>query len=81
VTHSKFGFYECTQKRLVSVDSGRIPGAWWYPYDWRLRDGFPAIMRALYSPSRIDRFRSLFDHREEFRALLARVREMGRGEL
>lgn len=79
VTHSRFGFYECTRTRLIAADRGRVPVAWWHPYDARLREGFGAVMETLYAPGRLERIRSLVRHRPEFRGLLERAREMGRG--
>jgi succinate-semialdehyde dehydrogenase/glutarate-semialdehyde dehydrogenase len=81
VTHSKFGFYESTQVRLVSVDSGRIPVAWWHPYDERLRAGMDTILRALYAPRPLDRLRAVVEGRAELRGLIERAREMGRWDL
>jgi acyl-CoA reductase-like NAD-dependent aldehyde dehydrogenase len=48
VTHSKFGFYEMVDKRLVGEDPGWIPDAWWYPYGERTRKGFNAFIDMLY---------------------------------
>ena len=49
VTHSKFGFYEMTEKRLMAEDRGLIPNAWWYPYGERMRRGFDAAVESYYT--------------------------------
>jgi succinate-semialdehyde dehydrogenase/glutarate-semialdehyde dehydrogenase len=79
VTHSKQGFFECSNTKMISVDSGRIPVAWWHPYDERLRSGFTAMIDALYAPGVVDRVLGMLRHRPELRGLYERVREMGRG--
>jgi succinate-semialdehyde dehydrogenase/glutarate-semialdehyde dehydrogenase len=81
VTHSRQGFIECSNTKLIAVDSGRIPVAWWHPYDERLRAGFTAMIDALYSPGASRKVRALAGHRPEWRGLVQRVREMGRGAL
>ncbi|HEV3475804.1 MAG TPA: aldehyde dehydrogenase family protein [Actinomycetota bacterium] len=48
VTHSKFGFYELVDKRLVGEDPGWIPDGWWYPYNERTRKGFNALIDTIY---------------------------------
>ena len=74
VTHSKFGFYACVQPKLLSIDSGRIPVPFWYPYDQRLRRGVDAILRALYSPSAGEKLRTVLGERSQFKDLLDRAR-------
>ena len=81
VTHSKHGFYETTQMKMVSVDAGRFTVPWWYPYDERLRSGFTALLDSLYAPGVTDRLGAAARHRKEWKGLLERVREMGRGAL
>lgn len=49
VTHSKFGFYEMVDKRLVAEDPGWIRDGWWFPYSDRMRRGFNAVIDAWYS--------------------------------
>jgi acyl-CoA reductase-like NAD-dependent aldehyde dehydrogenase len=70
VTHSKFGLYEMTEKRLLSVDSGRVPVAWWYPYDEVKRRGIAALMEGIYVPEMAERARRLWAGRQDLRALL-----------
>ena len=51
VVHSKHGLYEMVEKRLLSEDAGRLPGGWWwYPYDTVKREGFAAMIDALFLP-------------------------------
>ena len=49
VTHSKFGFYEMVDKKLIGEDPGWIPDGWWYPYNERSRKGFNAFIDTLYA--------------------------------
>lgn len=49
VTHSRFGFYEMVDKRLVSEDPGWLPDGWWHPYSERMRRGFDGLVDAIYS--------------------------------
>jgi len=81
VSHSKHGFYECTQTRMISVDAGRFPAPWWHPYDDRLRAGFTALLDTLYARGAGDRVRAAAKHRPEWRGLIDRVKEMGRGAM
>ncbi|MBI4729096.1 MAG: aldehyde dehydrogenase family protein [Acidobacteria bacterium] len=79
VTHSKYGFHECTRLRMVSGDAGRFVPPFWHPYDERLRRALEPIVGALFAPKALDRIRSLAGHLGEFRGLLDRAREMRRG--
>jgi acyl-CoA reductase-like NAD-dependent aldehyde dehydrogenase len=63
VTHSKHGFYEMTDKRLVSEDRGRFRNGWWFPYGDRSRYGFEAVVMAFLSEGR--RLRTAWEHRRE----------------
>jgi succinate-semialdehyde dehydrogenase/glutarate-semialdehyde dehydrogenase len=47
-THSKHGFYACTQVRFVEEDSGRLGVPWWFPYDELAVDGFKGVLGTLY---------------------------------
>jgi succinate-semialdehyde dehydrogenase/glutarate-semialdehyde dehydrogenase len=49
VTHSRFGFYEMTERRLLGEDRGRIGNPWWYPYGDRMRRGFDALVESFYT--------------------------------
>ncbi|MGH2663372.1 MAG: aldehyde dehydrogenase family protein [Actinomycetota bacterium] len=50
VTHSRFGFYEMVDKRLVSEDPGWLPDGWWHPYSEGMRRGFDGLVDAIYLP-------------------------------
>jgi acyl-CoA reductase-like NAD-dependent aldehyde dehydrogenase len=63
VTHSKHGFYEMTEKRLVSEDPGWFRDGWWFPYGERIRRGFEAVVEAFLSDGR--RLRTAWEHRGE----------------
>jgi succinate-semialdehyde dehydrogenase/glutarate-semialdehyde dehydrogenase len=52
VTHSKFGFYEMVNKRLVAQDPGWIPDGWWHPYSDRMRGGFKAVLEVVHGEGR-----------------------------
>jgi succinate-semialdehyde dehydrogenase/glutarate-semialdehyde dehydrogenase len=69
VTHSKHGFYEMTDKRLVSEDRGRFRNGWWFPYGDRSRYGFEAVVMAFLSEGR--RLRTAWEHRREILPFLA----------
>ena len=47
-SHSKFGFYECVNIKLVSWEPGRTRDFWWQPYDRTLGDAVRASARILY---------------------------------
>jgi hypothetical protein len=47
-SHSKFGFYECTNIKLVSWDPSRASDIWWHPYDEVLGKAIRASARLLY---------------------------------
>jgi acyl-CoA reductase-like NAD-dependent aldehyde dehydrogenase len=46
--HSKFGFYECVNVKLLSWEPSRTRDFWWYPYDESLAKGFFSAARLLY---------------------------------
>lgn len=75
ITHSKFGFYACTRPRLLSMDSGKIPVAFWHPYDQKLRNALATVVRTMYSPGAGEKLRSALSGREEFKDLIGRVRK------
>ncbi len=74
VAHSKFGFYEMVRPKLLALDSGKVPVAWWHPYDERLRNAMHAVISTLYSPSTSEKLRNALGRREAFKGLLDRVR-------
>ncbi len=47
-THSRYGFYECTQVKFVDADRGRVPVPWWFPYAPETLDGFQGVIGLLY---------------------------------
>ena len=47
-SHSKFGFYECVNVKLVSWEPSRMRDAWWHPYDEVLGKAIRASARMLY---------------------------------
>jgi acyl-CoA reductase-like NAD-dependent aldehyde dehydrogenase len=47
-SHSKFGFYECVDIKLVSWEPGVARDFWWQPYDRTLGEAVRATARLLY---------------------------------
>ena len=47
-SHSKFGFYECVDVKLVSWEPGITRDLWWQPYDRTLGQAVRASARLLY---------------------------------
>jgi acyl-CoA reductase-like NAD-dependent aldehyde dehydrogenase len=47
-SHSKFGFYECVNVKLLSWEPSRTRDFWWYPYDESLAKAFASAARLLY---------------------------------
>jgi acyl-CoA reductase-like NAD-dependent aldehyde dehydrogenase len=47
-SHSKFGFYECVNIKMVSWEPSHMADAWWQPYDETLATAIRASMRLLY---------------------------------
>jgi succinate-semialdehyde dehydrogenase/glutarate-semialdehyde dehydrogenase len=47
-THSKFGFYECVNIKLVAWEPGLTRDFWWQPYDRTLGDAVRASARLVY---------------------------------
>ncbi|MDQ4005313.1 MAG: aldehyde dehydrogenase family protein [Actinomycetota bacterium] len=66
VTHSKFGYYEMTEKRLVAEDRGLIPNPWWYPYGGRMRPAFDALIESFYTDA--GRIRTAWRRRSDLKA-------------
>jgi acyl-CoA reductase-like NAD-dependent aldehyde dehydrogenase len=65
--HSKFGFYECVNVKLVTWEPSLVRNFWWQPYDETLARGVVAIAKLLYSRRDADRRRTL---REDGLAML-----------
>jgi succinate-semialdehyde dehydrogenase/glutarate-semialdehyde dehydrogenase len=47
-SHSKFGFYECVNIKLLSWEPSRLRDIWWQPYDETLGTALRATLRLLY---------------------------------
>jgi succinate-semialdehyde dehydrogenase/glutarate-semialdehyde dehydrogenase len=48
-SHSRFGFYECVNLKLVTWEPGWTRDWWWQPYDQTLRDAMRSGTQLLYS--------------------------------
>jgi acyl-CoA reductase-like NAD-dependent aldehyde dehydrogenase len=48
-SHSKFGFYECVNVKLVAWEPGLTRDFWWQPYDRTLGDAVRASAQLIYS--------------------------------
>ncbi len=57
-SHSKFGFYECVDVKLISWEPGMTRDIWWQPYDRTLGQALRASARLLYGRNG-QRFRAL----------------------
>jgi succinate-semialdehyde dehydrogenase/glutarate-semialdehyde dehydrogenase len=62
-THSRHGFYECTQARFADEDSGRLAVPWWFPYDELSVEGFKGVLGALYGDGLAARLEAAWRHR------------------
>jgi acyl-CoA reductase-like NAD-dependent aldehyde dehydrogenase len=47
-SHSKFGFYECVNIKLVAWEPSRTRNFWWHPYDEALGKAMQASAQLLY---------------------------------
>jgi acyl-CoA reductase-like NAD-dependent aldehyde dehydrogenase len=47
-SHSKFGFYECVNVKLVTWEPSRARDFWWHPYDESLGKGLHAAAQLLH---------------------------------
>jgi acyl-CoA reductase-like NAD-dependent aldehyde dehydrogenase len=47
-SHSKFGFYECVNVKMLSWEPSRMADTWWQPYDETLGSAIRASIRLLY---------------------------------
>jgi succinate-semialdehyde dehydrogenase/glutarate-semialdehyde dehydrogenase len=47
-SHSKFGFYECVNVKLISWDPSIAPNFWWHPYDGSLGRALDSSAKLLY---------------------------------
>ncbi len=48
-SHSKFGFYECTNIKLITWEPGLAQDFWWHPYDETLGNAIRSSAQLLYS--------------------------------
>ncbi len=60
-SHSKFGFYECVNVKLISWEPGWTRDSWWQPYDQDVGDAFRASAQLLYSRNG-NRMKALREH-------------------
>ena len=60
-SHSKFGFYECVNVKLISWEPGWTRDSWWQPYDQDVGDAFRASAQLLYSRNG-NRMKTLREH-------------------
>ena len=74
-THSKFGFYECVNVKLVAWEPSRVRDFWWHPYDETLGRAARGAARLLYGRE-AERHRAL---REAAIPLAKVARRMVRG--
>jgi succinate-semialdehyde dehydrogenase/glutarate-semialdehyde dehydrogenase len=72
VKYSKHGLYEMVQLRLIAEDSGRMPAAYWYPYDEVKRRGFLAAVDLLTS-SGADKLRAVRERRGDLGGLVRQL--------
>jgi hypothetical protein len=47
-THSKFGFYECVNVKLLTWEPSRTRDFWWHPYDEALGKAVRSAAQLLY---------------------------------
>jgi len=73
IIHSKFGFYEMVEKRLVSEDRGLVPVTWWYPYDEAGRRGFIALLQTAYAPGVRGKLRAGWARRSSLAGFVTRM--------
>ncbi len=57
--HSRFGFYECVNVKLVSWEPSHVRNFWWYPYDETLGRAVRASAQFLYGRRDVERRRAL----------------------
>jgi succinate-semialdehyde dehydrogenase/glutarate-semialdehyde dehydrogenase len=77
--HSKFGFYECVNVKLVSYEPSLAPNLWWHPYDETLGRALRAFTGLVYGRDS-DRRRALKEGGVPLLKLVARtLRKIRRG--
>jgi succinate-semialdehyde dehydrogenase/glutarate-semialdehyde dehydrogenase len=78
-SHSKFGFYECVNVKLVVWEPSRVRNFWWHPYDETLGRAARAAARLLYGRE-ADRERALREGAMPLLKVAGRtLRRMSRG--
>jgi acyl-CoA reductase-like NAD-dependent aldehyde dehydrogenase len=60
-SHSKFGFYECVNIKLVTWEPGWARDSWWQPYDRDVGNAFRATAQLLYGRNG-NRMKALREH-------------------
>ncbi len=58
-SHSKFGFLECVDIKLVSWEPGHTRDFWWHPYDETLGEAIKATASVLYGGANGGRMKAL----------------------
>ena len=76
-SHSKFGFYECVNIKLVSWEPGWTRDSWWQPYDRDLGNAFRASAQLLYGRNG-NRMKALREHGGALLRVSRRVLQKGR---
>jgi acyl-CoA reductase-like NAD-dependent aldehyde dehydrogenase len=76
-SHSKFGFYECVNIKLVAWEPGMTRDFWWQPYDRTLGDAVRASARLIYGRNG-QRLRALRDGAGPLLKVGARTLRKGR---
>ncbi|MBA3358164.1 MAG: aldehyde dehydrogenase family protein [Thermoleophilaceae bacterium] len=77
-SHSKFGFYECVNIKLLSWDPSRTRNFWWHPYDSSLGRAMHASAQLLYGRED-DKAGALLRGASSFARLGAKMLGGGRG--
>jgi succinate-semialdehyde dehydrogenase/glutarate-semialdehyde dehydrogenase len=77
--HSKFGFYECVNVKLVAWEPSVVRDFWWHPYDESLARAIRSMAKLLYSRREDDRQRALREGAVPLAKLAGRlIRSAGR---
>ncbi|MDQ4040402.1 MAG: aldehyde dehydrogenase family protein [Actinomycetota bacterium] len=77
--HSKFGFYECVNVKLVTHEPGWVRNFWWHPYDETLGRALGATAKLIYSQRDADRQAALREGGVPLARLVGRtLRSFGR---
>jgi Aldehyde dehydrogenase family len=71
-SHSKFGFYECVNVKLVAWEPSRTRNFWWHPYDETLGKALHAAGQLVYGRD-ADKRRTLREGAEPIARVLRRT--------